>query len=205
MRRSLPYLGLLTAIGLLVAACGKPVINDGSHAIASQTAGPPPVESAGPPTIEGTGPERPAPTGKSQPSARLPSLPIGGDGSTEKKSVPSCVEATWLGPQIPSGFSVAVADVWIDPKNLFTLGKSGCPKPACKQSGTSFSFNSEGNSCHVTVIAQVYQSNSVDSAKLLMSGQVKCPTGKQAACDEFAARVREKIQSITLRLPPKTS
>ena len=199
----LPRLAVVLTVGLLMAACDGPDASHGSRSgVAESTV--PDVQETRAPAVESSGPERPAPPAKGQPSVNLPSLPVGSnDNTADEKSVPHCVRVRWLGDQdVPHGFTVVVTGIQIKPDGIFTLGKTGCSTPACHQSGTSFSFSSEDNSCYVTTIPQVYQSDDEsNTAELFLSGRVVCPTGKQSACNDFAAKAKADVEPIRL-FPP---
>lgn len=201
-RHPIRLIALLLVAGLITAGCGNPFDGKPARPETSEPVLSQPESNA--PAPEGSGPERPAQTPQSQPSVSLPGLPVGSnDNSTGDSLEPHCVRVRWLGPDIPSGFTIAITGVEVTPPGLFKFGSPGsCRSPACKQTGKTFSFHSEDDECFVTVIPQRYapDDGSLD-AELVLNGLIVCPHGKEAACSRFAEEAREDDESLPLFLP----
>jgi|SRR6266545_2166381 len=184
------YNSLVVVAAALLTACGTQATDS-----ADPVSTPPgePTASTVDPTVEPTGqPETPQQPGQGGPSIPVPTLPIGGtpDGS----DIDQCVVANWLGDSdVPKNVSIIVNTVQIKPPGVFDKIGSGCDStPACE----GFAFTSTRTNCSVKVRAKATHGQ---SARLTITGQLRCPAGQDQLCREFVKKI--KPQSIELVQP----
>jgi hypothetical protein len=116
-------------------------------------------------------------------------LPVGGTAD-DTSAINQCVPASWLGPDIPDGVSVAVTGWRIEPKGLFSRSGSGCGGPSCRP---SFAFTADRETCTVAITAT---GPAGASATLFVDGYARCSADQRAWCRDLAGAPRQSIPLI---------
>jgi hypothetical protein len=148
-----------------------------------------------PPPVEPSGPEVPASRAPSKPSISLASVPIGGQSQNDGEPQ-QCVEVSYLGNvDIPEGVEISVTGASFKPR-VFETGGDACSgeAPLCLDGGVTYTADSTGP-CLIPI--RFVGTESVDNARLSVSGRVKCPVGQAEKCRDLAAQLREDRQTIS--------
>jgi hypothetical protein len=108
--------------------------------------------------------------------------------------VDQCVVANWLGDSdVPRNVSIVVKTVEIKPSGVFDKTGSGCDgTPSCQ----GFAFTATRKQCSVAIRAKAEHGR---SARLLISGDLRCPAGQDRMCRDFVKAITP--QSIQLHQP----
>lgn len=180
---------LIAAAAVLLCACGSQRAGEGAGATSTL----PESAASAEPSVEPTGqPEKPQPPGGGGPSIPVPTLPVGGDG--DDSEVHQCVIVNWLGDSaVPKNVSVLVQAIQITPAGVFDKGAGCGGTTAC---GGGFAFTAARTKCSVAVTAKAEHGR---TARLSLGGVLRCPTGQERMCREFAGTITP--QSIELRQP----
>ena len=186
-------------ISIALGACGREV-NGSPGSTASPTGTATITTTTTSPRRETTGPEKPQPPGK-DPYVVIPTLPNGEKGNHNSEAKVQCIHVAWLGkPQaseIPSGLSIVVTEVNINPGSAFAKSNKGCDGlSAC----ASYAFTSTKTLCSVSLTATGYE-----EAELTFKGHLTCPANREKECSNFVDKIDPKSIFLDPRSPPESS
>lgn len=182
-------------ISIALGACGTRVTGSGGA-----TTSPTGTTTTTSPRTETSGTEKPLPPTK-DPYVVIPTLPNGEKGSHDSEAKVQCVHVAWLGPpkasDIPSGLSVVVTEVNVNPGSAFAKNGKGCDGlPAC----ASYAFTSTRTLCSVSLTATAYQ-----EAELTFKGRMTCPANREKECSTFVDKIDPKSIFLDPRSPPEST
>ena len=145
----------------------------------------PSFETSSPPVENTNSPEDPQTAKAADVAIELPGLPIGGSPEVVSETL-QCAHLTWSPPpEIPLGARVRITSIAFAPAEDFVQSEETCPggRPHCLD--PAFSFGSEFAECDVPV---AWNGPTLDDERLILAsaGEVTCPAGQEAACEQFA-------------------